>query len=137
MPGHQHKKNFLKLPNYRGGSKSFKEFIAGNLKYPKEAMEAGVEGTVVVEYGINDNGDVVFTRVLKGLGYGCDEEALRLVRMLSFEKVKNRGVRVNVTTKTTINFTLPKVNINYSVTEKKELPKKEGGSTTYEYTIDL
>ena len=137
MPGQLHKKNFLKLPGYRGGSKAFKEFIANNLQYPKEALEAGVEGNVVVEYGINDNGDVISARVLKGLGYGCDEEALRLVRMLSFEKVKNRGVRVKVTTKTKIFFTLPKVTINYSVTEKKEPPKNESGSVTYEYTIDL
>ena len=135
MPGNQHKKNFLKLPGYKGGSKAFKEFIANNLQYPKEAMEAGVEGNVVVEYEINDNGDVVSLRVLKGLGYGCDEEAIRLVRMLSFEKVKNRGVRVKVTTKTKIFFTLPRVNITYSVPEKKGPEKDKSGSGNYEYTI--
>ena len=137
MPGQQHKKNFLKLPGYSGGSKAFKDFIANNLQYPKEALEAGVEGSVVIEYGINDEGTVVSARVLKGLGHGCDEEALRLVRMLSFEKVRNRGLRVKVTTKTKIFFSLPKVNINYSVTEKKEPEKKDNGSQTYEYTIDL
>ena len=137
MPSNPHKKNFLNLPRFTGGSNSYKEFITSNLRYPKEALEAGIEGTVVVEYGINDNGDVTSARVLKGLGYGCDEEALRLVRMLTFEKVKNRGVRVRVTTKTKIIFTLPRVNINYSVTEKKEPEKKDGGSQTYEYTIDL
>jgi TonB family protein len=135
MRGHQHKKNFLKLPRYAGGSKTFKEFIANNLQYPKEAMEAGVEGSVVVGYEINDNGDVVSTQVLKGLGHGCDEEAIRLVRMLSYEKVKNRGLRVKVTTKTKIMFKLPTVNINYSVPEKKVPEKKNGGSGTYEYTI--
>jgi len=137
MPGHQHKKNFLKLPRYMGGSKTFKEFIVNNLQYPKEAMEAGVEGSVVVGYEINDNGDVVSPHVLKGLGYGCDEEALRLVRILSFEKVKNRGVRVKVTTKTKIMFKLPTVSINYSVPEKKVPEKKDGGSSTYEYTINF
>jgi TonB family protein len=136
MPANPHKKNFLKLPRFKGGSSSYKEFITSNLKYPKEALEAGIEGNVVVEYRVNDNGDVISARVLKGLGYGCDEEALRLVRMLTFEKVKNRGVRVQMTTKTKIYFTLPRVNINYSVTEKKEPPKNEG-SVTYEYTIDL
>ncbi len=137
MPGQQHKKNFLKLPGYGGGSNAFKEFIANNLQYPKEALEAGVEGSVVIEYEINDEGNVVSARVLKGLGHGCDEEALRLVRMLSFEKVKNRGVRVKVTTKTKIFFTLPKVNITYSAPEKKEPEKNTGGSVSYEYTIDL
>lgn len=137
MPGHQHKKNFLKLPRYMGGSKTFKEFIANNLQYPKEAMEAGVEGSVVVEYEVNDNGDVVSPRVLKGLGHGCDEEAMRLVRMLSYEKVKNRGVRVKVTSKTKIMFALPKVSINYSVPEKKAPEKKNSGPDTYEYTINF
>lgn len=137
MPAHPHKKNFLKLPRFKGGSSSYKEFITSHLIYPKEALEAGIEGNVVVEYGISDNGDVTSARVLKGLGYGCDEEALRLVRMLTFEKVKNRGVRVQVTTKTKINFVLPRVNFNYSVTDKKEPPKNEGGPVSYEYTIDL
>ncbi len=137
MPGYQHKKKFLKLPGYKGGSKAFKDFIANNLIYPKEALEAGVEGNVVVEYGINDNGDVVSPRVLKGLGYGCDEEALRLVRMLSFEKVKNRGVRVKVTTKTKIFFNLPKISITYSTPEKKEPDKHNDGPGSYEYTINF
>ena len=137
MPGNQHKKNFLKLPAFKGGSKAFREFIANNLQYPKEALEGGIQGNVVVEYEINDNGDVVFPRVLKGLGYGCDEEAIRVVRMLSYEKVRNRGVRVKVTTKTKIFFTIPGVSITYSVPEKKEPPMNDSGSATYEYTIDL
>jgi TonB family protein len=137
MPGYQHKKKFLKLPRYVGGSKTFKDFIANNLQYPKEAMETGVEGSVVVGYEINDNGDVVSPHVLKGLGHGCDEEAIRLVRMLSYEKVKNRGLRVKVTTKTKIMFKLPSVSINYSIPEKKMPEKKNSGSGTYEYTINF
>lgn len=137
MPANPHKKNFLKLPRFKGGSSSYKDFITSHLVYPKEALEAGIEGQVLVEYGVNDNGEVISARVLKGLGYGCDEEALRLVRMLTFEKVKNRGVRVQVTTRTKINFTLPRVNINYSVTEKKGPPKNDSGSVNYEYTIDF
>jgi protein TonB len=135
MPDHQHKKKFLNLPKYEGGSKTFKEFITSNLHYPKQAMEAGVEGGVVVGYEINDNGDVVSPHILKGLGYGCDEEAIRLVRMLSYEKVRNRGVRVKVTTKTKIMFTFPRVNISYSVTEKKVPENKSSDSGSYEYTI--
>jgi TonB family protein len=135
MQEHQHKKKFLNLPKYLGGSKAFKEFIANNLQYPKAALEARVEGSVIVGYDINDNGDVVSPHVLKGLGYGCDEEAIRLVGMLSFEKAKNRGVRVKLTTKTKINFRLPKISIHYSAPEKKVPEKKKEGAVTYEYTI--
>jgi len=73
--------------------------------------------------------------VLKGLGHGCDEEALRVVRLLAFEKVKNRGVRLKMTTKTNINFRLSGVRINYSAPEKTEQEKQD--PVTYGYTIQL
>ncbi|MCX6303432.1 MAG: energy transducer TonB [Bacteroidetes bacterium] len=144
MPDHHNKKHFLKLPRYIGGSVAFREFIAANLQYPDKARDARVEGSVVVEYDIHDNGMVRNPKVLKGIGYGCDEEALRVVGMLRFETVKNRGVRVKMTTKTTIHFKLPPgVQINYSVTSKEVPPataetnQDNPGPVTYEYTISF
>jgi hypothetical protein len=75
--------------------------------------------------------------IQKGLGYGCDEEAVRVIGLLRFEKVKNRGVRVKMTTKTTIHFRLPGVSISYCVANKKEPEQKKDGPVTYEYTINL
>jgi TonB family protein len=140
MMEHHNKKRFLNLPKYIGGSQAFKDFITKNLAYPSAAMEARIEGKVVVEYDISDEGTVLNPRVLKGLGHGCDEEAIRLVGMLRFEKVRNRGVRVKVTTKTTINFQLPGFTINYSVSDKEEPEKKKTDPTEktvpiYHYTI--
>jgi TonB family protein len=136
------KKNFLELPRYGGGNEEFKKFVAENLRYPIAALEARVEGKVLVEYEIDDNGIVHNPRVLKSLGYGCDEEAVRVVGLLRFKKVKNRGVRVRVNTKTNINFSLPKTSISYTVTSKPENKKtdeaasqKKNKPTTYEYTI--
>jgi TonB family protein len=144
MPDHHNKKHFLNLPKYTGGSKAFREFIAANLRYPEAALEAGIEGSVIVEYDIHDNGVVQHPRVLKGIGHGCDDEAMRLVGLLRFEKVKNRGVRVKMTTKTTINFKLPGgIRINYSVTKKEETAKnnepdpEKSLPATYEYTISF
>ena len=134
---HHHKKRFLNLPKYPGGSAAFKKFIAENLHYPDAALEAKVEGSVIVEYDISDDGVVINPHVLKGLGYGCDEEAVRLIGLLRFEKVKNRGVRVKMTTKTTIHFRLPGVSISYSVSQKNEPQQKKDGPVTYEYTIEL
>jgi len=131
----QHKKKFLKLPQYPGGSKAFKEFIAGNLIYPGEAVEAGIEGSVLVGYEINDNGEVLNPHIIKGLGHGCDEEALRLVRMLVYEKARNRGLRVKVNTKTRINFKLKKTTYTYSTVSQKSPDKKKEAPVTYEYTI--
>jgi TonB family protein len=135
MHDHHKKKRFLNLPKYIGGSEAFKTFIAENLRYPEAALEAKIEGSVLVEYDIFDDGCVSNPHILKGLGYGCDEEAMRVIGLLRFEKVRNRGVRVKMTTKTTIHFRLPGVNISYSVTEKPGQEKKDGGPVTYEYTV--
>lgn len=144
MPDHHNKKRFLNLPKYAGGSKVFREFIAENLRYPEAALEAKVQGSVIVEYDIHDNGTVTNPRVLKGLGYGCDEEAIRVVSLLLFEKVKNRGVRVKLTSKTTINFRLPNVSTSFSVSYTMEQGKsgpepaqKKEEPVVYNYTIQL
>ena len=144
MPDYHHKKRFLNLPKYSGGSKAYKEFIIDNLRYPEEAINARVAGSVVVEYDIHDNGTVSNPHILKGIGYGCDEEAIRLVSMLQYEKVKNRGVRVKVTSKTTIHFRLPNVSVNYAVSYSMEQPKpqikpqqKPSEPVVYGYTIQL
>jgi TonB family protein len=144
MPDHHNKKKFLNLPRYTGGNKAFREFITGNLVYPEEALNASVEGTVIVEYDILDSGVVQHPRILKGIGHGCDEEAMRVVMLLRYEKVKNRGVRVKITNKTNINFKLPPgIRINYTVAGKAEPentanpgPEKPG-PVSYEYTISF
>lgn len=136
------KKKFLNLPRYPGGNAAFRAFITANLEYPKEALEAGVEGSVHVGFEIHDDGSVDHARILKGIGHGCDEEALRLVRLLRYEKVKNRGVRVTMSTKTTIIFRLPAaVRISYVASPPKKKDPPAGPSAppanngTWEYTI--
>ncbi len=133
MKEHLKKKKFLNLPKYPGGSAAFKEFIRTNLQYPKEALEAKAEGFVIVGYDILDTGEVINPHILKGMGHGCDEEALRLISLLRFEKVKNRGLRVRTSTKTKINFRLPGITINYSYTEPKH---KQSPSIKYSYTLN-
>ncbi|PKP52004.1 MAG: hypothetical protein CVT92_10975 [Bacteroidetes bacterium HGW-Bacteroidetes-1] len=136
MSDQRKKKKFLNLPQYIGGKKAFIDFIQKNIRYPKEALQSGIEGRVLVEYEISDNGIVLNSRVVKGIGYGCDEEALRLVNLLQYEKVKNLGVRVKTNTKTFINFKLPS-RITYTVTSSKKeekIPDKPT-SNTYGYTI--
>ena len=135
MADHHNKKRFLNLPKYLGGSKAFREFIAKNLHYPESALEAKVEGSVIVEYDIDDNGTVSNPHVLKGIGYGCNEEAIRVVNLLQFEKVKNRGVRVKMTTKTNINFILRKESINYTVSYSSKPEIKKVNPVMYNYTI--
>jgi protein TonB len=100
-------KHFLKQPEYPGGPKAMSKFIYENLRYPKQALEAGKEGVVLVEYDINHEGLVMDTRVLQSVGYGCDEEAERVIRLLKFEVGKNRGIKVVFHKKTQIQFKKP------------------------------
>lgn len=133
-------KHFLKLPEYPGGKKAFNEFILKNLRYPEEALKHVVQGSVHLEYEVTDNGRVENAVVTAGLGYGCDEEALRLLGLLQYSKVKNRGMRVRSKVKTRIDFRLPSptqpaLQISYSP-KPKEI-KAPAGANSYSYTIKL
>lgn len=144
MPYNKNKK-FLNLPQYPGGNTALKKYISQNLKYPEEAIENEISGTVYVSYDVNDNGDVISADVIKGIGYGCDEEALRLVKSLKFEKVKNRGQRVKATMKINLHFRLPikntipqntTITYNYN-TETPATPTENTSPIVYNYTLTL
>ncbi|TVR89063.1 MAG: energy transducer TonB [Saprospirales bacterium] len=138
-------KHFLKKPIYEGGKSAMQKFIRKNLKYPKDALENKIEGVVVVRYTINKSGKVVKTKVKTGLGYGCDEEAERVVRLLKFVVPKNRKLKVLFHKTIHIKFSLPKkktggmsMQVSYS---KKDDQKKKGtekpAGSSYTYTVDL
>jgi len=67
---------------YPGGIQALNKFIKTNLKYPDEAKSANIKGTVEVSFVIEKTGGLSSIQVTKGLGHGCDEEALRIVRKL-------------------------------------------------------
>jgi TonB family protein len=143
MEYHKEKK-FLKLPKYPGGKTAFQEFIRKNLRYPKEALENKIEGSVHLHYRVNGLGKVIEVNVTKGLGYGCDEEAIRVVNLLKYEKAKNRGLRVTAGMRTKINFKIPeaKIQFEYTTTAKKKTEEKSKSNDTstgetYGYTISF
>lgn len=67
------------MPSFPGGSSKFNEFISQNLKYPKKALRANVEGKVIVSFIVEANGNLSDIEVVKGIGYDCDEEAVRVL----------------------------------------------------------
>jgi protein TonB len=110
--------HFIKKAEYPGGSEALKKFIKNNLRYPKEALNHRVEGSVFLRYEVNEKGKVHNISVISCLGYGCDEEAERIIRLLKYSQIKNRGIKVNTKFKLAINFKLPKVRplkINYII----------------------
>ena len=63
----------------KGGMAAFYKYVGSKMKYPPQATRMGVEGKVYVEFVINRDGSIVDVRVVRGIGAGCDEEAVRVV----------------------------------------------------------
>lgn len=82
-------------------------FIADNLKYPQVAVESGVSGTVFLSFVVEKDGSVSDVKVLKGIGLGCEEEAMRVVKMMpKWKPGKNHGELVRVQFNLPIRFKL-------------------------------
>ena len=73
---------FPPIPEYPGGTHAMYKFIAANLRMPRAAERAGISGRVFLSFIIEATGEVTHVRVLKGLGFGCDEEAVRLMESM-------------------------------------------------------
>ncbi|MCI1265079.1 MAG: energy transducer TonB [Saprospiraceae bacterium] len=72
------------------------------MKYPAIARENDIQGTVVVQFVVAKDGDITKVNVVRGIGGGCDEEAVRVVKsMPNWKSGKHNGKAVPV------NFTLP------------------------------
>ena len=139
MPKERKAKNFLPKPIYPGGPKAMNTFIANELKYPEEARQNRIEGTVVIRLDINYKGTVTAAHVKSSLGYGCDEEAQRVGMLLNFTvNGQYRRGKLLFHKNLNIHFRLPKpkvqaTKIQYQITKET----KESSSASYNYTITL
>src|SRR5690349_16531726 len=82
-----------------GGTPGLRKFLAQNIKYPKTAIDNNIQGIVMVRVIINEDGSVGNTEIVKGIGGGCDEEALREVKSMPKWKpaeLKGRPVKLVV-----------------------------------------
>lgn len=67
---------------FPGGDKEMMRYLAQQIRYPEMAREANIQGTVYVEFTVHTNGNISNVRLLRGIGHGCDEEAMRAVKKL-------------------------------------------------------
>lgn len=76
----------------KGGMQAFYKYVGEKIKYPPQARRMGIEGRVFVEFVINKDGSLSDVRAIKGIGAGCDEEAVRIVQSApSWNPGKQRG----------------------------------------------
>ncbi len=95
------------MPEFPGGEEARIQFLRDNIKYPQMARESGIQGTVYVTFVVETDGRVTGVRVLRGIGGGCDEEAVRVVKaMPRWIPGKQRGKPVRVQFNMPIKFTL-------------------------------
>lgn len=84
-------------PSPVGGMKAFYDFVFENLKYPAKASRMGIEGRVFVEFVVERDGSLTDIKVAKGIGGGCDEEAVRVISEApKWNPGKQRGKAVRV-----------------------------------------
>ena len=80
------------MPELIGGLES----IQSKIRYPEMAKRADISGRVIVQFVVNEKGEVVNPQVIRGIGGGCDEEALRVVKEAKFRPGNQRGRPVKV-----------------------------------------
>lgn len=94
-------------PQFPGGERGLLDYIDENLIYPQTAIEEAVQGRVFVNFIIEPNGSVSNVKVLRGLGFGCDEEAVRIIKSLpNWEPARRRNKEVRVAMTVPVNFKL-------------------------------
>jgi protein TonB len=95
------------MPEFKGGAGAMTKYLVESIKYPKTAREKGINGTVYVTYVVEKDGAVSNVKILRGIGGGCDEEAIRVVReMPNWIPGKNKGKPVRVQFNLPIKFAL-------------------------------
>lgn len=85
------------MPSYPNSEEAMYKFISDNVKYPSEALSKGISGTVYVTFVVERDGSLSDIKVIKGIGGGCDEEAIMVVKLMpKWNPGKQNGKTVRV-----------------------------------------
>jgi protein TonB len=95
------------MPSFPGGDAARMKFLQENITYPQMARESGIQGIVYATFVVEPNGSVSDVRIMRGIGGGCDEEAIRVIKsMPKWNPGMQRGKPVRVQFTMPIKFTL-------------------------------
>lgn len=93
------------MPQFPGGEDAMYEFIRHNIQYPNPALVNGISGRVMISFVIMPDGSIDMTHIEKGIGFGCDDEALRVIKeMPNWIPGSQNGNKVAVRLLLPINF---------------------------------
>ena len=85
------------MPEYPGGEQAMMNYVATNVKYPQAAIDKNISGRVMVGFVVEKDGSITDVQVVKGIGGGCNEEAVRVVKaMPKWKPGKEKGKAVRV-----------------------------------------
>ncbi len=95
------------MPQFPGGEAAMMKFVANNVKYPQEARDKEIDGRVFISFVVEKDGSVSNVEVKRGIGGGCDDEAVRVVKaMPKWKPGKQKGEPVRVSYMLPVNFKL-------------------------------
>ena len=86
------------MPQYTGGEEAMMKYVSENIKYPQAAKDKNIAGRVFVSFVVEKDGSIGEVKVLRGIGGGCDEEAVRVIKGMPKWKPgiqKGKPVRVS------------------------------------------
>ncbi|MEO0897362.1 MAG: energy transducer TonB [Bacteroidota bacterium] len=93
------------MPEFPGGEPALYRFLSGQIRYPEDALRNKVEGKVFVRFVIQADGSLKDLKIVKGIGHGCDEEALRVIRLMpAWIPGEIAGQKVPVYSSLAVNF---------------------------------
>ncbi|MGV3504381.1 MAG: energy transducer TonB [Adhaeribacter sp.] len=106
-------------PEFPGGEKKMKDFVMQNLRYPADALRTNTKGLVIVQFVVGSEGKIRDIRVVKPLGKGTDEEAMRVVGLMpDFKPAMHKGKPV------AFRYTMPfRFGITNTVVEEVEFSR--------------
>ncbi len=95
------------MPQYPGGDEARIKFLIDNMRYPQTAKDNGIQGTVYITFIVETDGSVSDVKVLRGMGSGLEEEAMRVVKLMpKWKPGMQSGKAVRVQYNMPIRFTL-------------------------------
>ncbi|MDP4271270.1 MAG: TonB family protein [Bacteroidota bacterium] len=95
------------MPEFPGGTNALMKFLGENIKYPADAHQNGISGTVIIQFIVRKTGEIIDINLLRGISNSCDNEAIRVVKIMpKWIPGKQKGKEVNVKYTLPVRFSL-------------------------------